>query len=112
MGQIDEVPCPNCKRTFKEHVAPDLKCLFEASKFEITEGFRIALSNDINSEKLERDALEKKYGRVWSTSELKQFFDVQGFLAPFVKVTRKEGTVAGAMMFQHMPRYYFNFIAD
>ena len=58
----------------------------------------------------ERKELEKVYGQVWDTQELQRDFSVQGFLAPCVSVTRKSDGVKGTLEFQHMPRFYFNFI--
>ena len=53
--------------------------------------------------------LEEKYGRVWTTEELRKEFEVTGFLAPFVSVIRKLDNVKGTMEFTHMPRFYFHF---
>lgn len=64
----------------------------------------------MDKEKTElRKELEEKYGRVWDTDELTEEFVVEGFLAPFVTVRRKEDGVRGSMKFTHMPRFYFNF---
>lgn len=80
-----------------------------------TEAFRRAKVREINSEvqtnnqNTERKRLEAKHGQVWNTDELTNDFDVSGFMAPFVVVTRKSDGVKGGLMFQHMPRFYFNF---
>jgi hypothetical protein len=37
---------------------------------------------------------------------------VHSFLAPFVVVTEKATGEKGTLEFTHMPRFYFNFIAD
>lgn len=103
-----EVCCKQCRRPFKEH-APEGKCLFEASTFDAHEELRIALSKDINSEALEREALEKRWGEVWDTKQVQQVFKIHGFLAPFVSVTRLADGAKGALTFQHLPRYYFVF---
>jgi hypothetical protein len=63
----------------------------------------------INSDQRERQGLEAQYGRVWNTQELSNDFEVQDFAAPFVVVKRKSDGKLGSLMFQHMPRYYFNF---
>lgn len=70
---------------------------------------RIAILCDINREPTERERLEQNYGQVWDTQELQQDFDVLGFRAPFVIVTRKADGVQGSLTFQHNPRYYFDF---
>lgn len=49
-------------------------------------------------------------GQIWDTQQLQTEFTVQGFLAPFVGVTRKADGVKGAMMFTHNPRFYFDFV--
>jgi len=46
---------------------------------------------------------------VWDTDQLRAEFEVTGFMAPFVAVRRKSDGVKGAMMFQHHPRFYFDF---
>jgi len=48
----------------------------------------------------------------YTTAELSELFEVISFCAPFVVVIRKEDGVKGTMQFDHMPRYYYNFIAD
>ena len=58
---------------------------------------------------MEREELEQKFGKVWDTNELTSEYRVEGFMAPYVVVTRKEDNVRGSLEFQHRPRYYFNF---
>lgn len=58
-----------------------------------------------------RDEL-KKYGPVYNTQELQENFVVESFLAPFCIVTRKSDNVKGTLQFTHMPRFYYNFLAD
>lgn len=64
---------------------------------------------EINAAPGSREALEAKYGQVWDTDQLRAEFEVTAFMAPFVGVTRKADGVKGLMMFQHAPRYYFQF---
>ncbi len=61
---------------------------------------------------MRRLALAAEYGQVWDTQQLRQDFEVIGFLAPLVVVRRKADGVKGSLEFQHRPRYYFNFVAD
>ncbi|KKN90957.1 hypothetical protein LCGC14_0225410 [marine sediment metagenome] len=61
---------------------------------------------------MNREELEKKYGQVWDTQELQKDFKVHSFLAPHITCTRKSDNRKGIMMFQHMPRFYFNFIGE
>lgn len=61
----------------------------------------------INAEPGSREALEARYGRVWTTDELAQDFEVIGFMAPLVVVRRKADGVKGSLEFQHSPRLYF-----
>ena len=74
-----------------------------------TESIRRLLVADINAEPGSREALTADYGQVWSTAELQQDFAVRGFAAPFVIVTRLSDGQAGCLVFQHSPRYYFDF---
>ena len=74
-----------------------------------TENTRRKMVAEINAEPGSREALEKQYGQVWDTQQLQADFTVDGFMAPFVCVTRKSDGKKGALMFQHMPRFYFSF---
>jgi len=47
-----------------------------------------------------------------TTDELREQYEVLGFLAPFVVVKRKSDGVKGSMEFTHNPRFYFNFQPD
>ncbi len=67
---------------------------------------------EINAEPGSREALEAEHGQVWDTPQLGQEFEVIGFMAPFVVVRRKADGVKGSLEFQHMPRFYFNFVPD
>ena len=77
-----------------------------------TEQVRRQMVQEINSNAGEREELEGRYGQVWDTKELTRAFHVHGFAAPCVVVTRKADGVKGSLMFQHYPRYYFDFSAD
>ena len=48
-------------------------------------------------------------GPTWTTSELQEDFEVEGFSAPYVVVKRKSDGVKGVLEFIHQPRVYFNF---
>ena len=74
-----------------------------------TEAIRREMVGEINKDPGERELLEAEHGQVWDTKELQQDFSVDGFLAPFVLVTRKSDGVKGSLTFQHSPRYYFDF---
>lgn len=74
-----------------------------------TEGIRRELVDKINAQPGSREALEAEHGQVWDTDELQKDFTVNGFLAPFVSVTRKSDGAKGVLMFQHGPRFYFGF---
>jgi hypothetical protein len=60
----------------------------------------------------ERKRLVEEYGRVWDPAELSQDFHVKGFLAPFVIVMEKTTGKTGSLLFQHTPRFYFQFEED
>tara|TARA_R100001594_G_scaffold8664_1_gene22068 strand:- start:76 stop:345 length:270 start_codon:yes stop_codon:yes gene_type:complete len=77
---------------------------------DTTEGIRKLVSGAINNDSAtDREAAEAQYGQVWTTSELTKEFFVKGFMAPYVVVVRKSDNQRGTMMFQHRPRFYFNF---
>ena len=79
---------------------------------DTTENARRVLLGAINVEPKERAALEAHHGQVWNTTELGQDFEVIGFLAPYVGVTRKSDGVRGSLLFQHWPRFYFRFLPE
>jgi hypothetical protein len=56
------------------------------------------------------EACEEAAPERFDTTQLQELFEVHGFLAPFVSVTRKADGVRGTMMFTHSPRRYFNFV--
>jgi len=65
---------------------------------------------EIEAEPGSREALEKQYGQVWTTDELRNDFDVIGFAAPLVVVIRKTDRQKGSLEFRSRPdRFYFNF---
>ena len=77
-----------------------------------TENIRKEMVDVINSDPNERAALEAKYGQVWDTQELQKDFEVKGFMVPFISVSRKSDGARGTMMFQHSPRYYFDYTRE
>jgi hypothetical protein len=48
-------------------------------------------------------------GQTWTTQQLREEFEVAGFMAPFVVVRRKSDGVRGTLTFRHAPRVYFDF---
>lgn len=77
-----------------------------------TEDARREIQAALNAEQAEREALEAKYGQVWDTEQIREEFEVLGFMAPFVVVKRKSDGKKGSLEFQHSPRYYFRFQED
>jgi hypothetical protein len=63
----------------------------------------------INGSPATRESLEAVYGDVWDANQLREQFEVLGFLAPLVIVHRKTDGVKGTVLFQHSPRFYFQF---
>ena len=57
-----------------------------------------------------RAEAEAKHGQVWNTHELQRDFEVEGFQAPCVVVRRKSDGKRGTLLFQHAPRFYFNWV--
>ena len=74
-----------------------------------TEAIRRERLAEINAEPNSREALEAEYGQVWDTQQLRQDFEVIGFLAPLVVVRRRLDGVKGSLEFRHSPRFYFRF---
>src|SRR5438445_7717594 len=65
-----------------------------------------------NTTDAERRRLEAEYGQVWDSAQLASAFEVLGFLAPYVVVRRRSDGRKGSLEFQHIPRFYFNFVLD
>jgi hypothetical protein len=59
-----------------------------------------------------RATLEAQCGQVYDTDEFKRAFVLHGFAAPFVMVTEIKTGRRGSLEFQHMPRFYYNFVPD
>jgi hypothetical protein len=85
---------------------------FTEAEKAVAEEMRRDLQCEVNANPGSREALEAKHGQVWSTQELQKDFDVLGFAAPFVVVSRKSDGRRGSLMFQHDPRFYYNFQED
>ena len=66
----------------------------------------------MNADPGDRAALEAQHGQVWDAQELARDFVVEGFMAPFVVVRRKADGAVGSLLFQHHPRYYFDWAPD
>jgi len=77
-----------------------------------TEPVRRLMVSAINAQPGSREALEQEHGHVWDTNELGKDFEVLWFNAPFCLVRRKSDGVKGSLMFQHSPRFYFDFTED
>lgn len=73
-----------------------------------TEDIRRERLIELNAVPSSREALEAEHGKVWTTQELAEQFQVLGFMAPLVVVRRKSDGVKGSLEFQHNPRFYFN----
>lgn len=74
-----------------------------------TESIRRERMAEINAEPGSRADLEARYGQVWDTNQLRNDFEVVGFMAPLVVVKRKTDGQKGSLEFQGNPRFYFNF---
>lgn len=77
-----------------------------------TEPIRRQRLVEINAQPGSREALEAEYGQVWTTEQLREDFEIIGFLAPLVAVRRQSDGQKGSLEFQHSPRLYFNFVPD
>jgi hypothetical protein len=74
-----------------------------------TEAIRRQRLAEINRAPGSREALEAEHGQVWDTDQLREDFEVVGFMAPLVVVRRKSDGVKGSLEFQASPRFYFSF---
>jgi len=77
-----------------------------------TENIRRARVAELNAGEPSRAELEAQHGKLWTTTELTEEFEVKGFMAPFVVVRRKADGALGSLEFTHSPRFYFNWRAD
>ena len=50
--------------------------------------------------------------RYLTTKEMQELYTVDSFLYPFVFVRRRSDNAKGTIQFQHMPRFYFNFVRE
>ena len=85
------------------------RCSCGLGAIDETEGHRRFVSAAINRNPEGREALETAYGQVWNTEELRRDFEVLSFMAPYVVVIRLSDSMLGSLLFQHDPRYYFDF---
>jgi hypothetical protein len=52
-------------------------------------------------------ALAADPDRKWTTDQLREDFEVLGYMAPFVTVRRRSDGALGSLEFTHSPRTYF-----
>ena len=48
----------------------------------------------------------------WDHDEVREHFEIIGFMAPFCVAIRKSDGAKGSLEFTHHPRFYFNFVVD
>jgi len=77
-----------------------------------TESRRRMLVRHINDVEAGREALEERFGQVWDTAQLGEDFIVESFLAPFVLVIHKKTQHKGTLVFQHRPRFYWEWTPE
>lgn len=79
-----------------------------------TENRRRQMVGQINSDPLSREELEALYGKgnIWNTNELSRDFTMHGFMAPLCVVTEKSSGRKGSVLFQHSPRFYFDWAPE
>lgn len=71
------------------------------------EQLRIRLARKINANPKTYEELQKESAQVWTNEEFKEQFYKVGFLAPFVFATHRKTGKEMFLMFQHLPRFYF-----
>jgi hypothetical protein len=77
-----------------------------------TEEIRRARVDQLHEETTNRLELEERYGKVWNRDQMRAEFEVLGFMAPLVVVKERATGKLGSLEFQHMPRFYFNWVED
>lgn len=82
-----------------------------------TESIRRARVVELNQgltqdEKTRLEALQAQYGQVWNLAQLREEYEIIGFMAPYVVVRELATGKKGSMEFTHMPRFYFNYVED
>ena len=63
-----------------------------------------------HSQPRSREELESVYTKVWDEQQLRQDYDVLGFVDETVEVRRKADGAHGSLSFQDRPRFYFGWI--
>ena len=48
----------------------------------------------------------------WDHDQVRDHFEIVGFMAPFCVAIRKVDGKRGSLEFTHHPRWYFNFVED
>lgn len=79
---------------------------------DVTEAIRRERLLEINAVPGSREALEAVHGKVWTTDELREEYEVVGFMAPVCVVRRRSDGRKGSVFFQHSPRFFFGFVPD
>ena len=77
-----------------------------------TEDIRRAQQAHLNAKQAQRTVLEANYGKIWDADELREDFEILGFMTPYVVARERKTGKKGRLQFQHDPRFYFNFQAD
>ena len=52
------------------------------------------------------------YGESWTSEQVREEFEIESFLTPFVFATRRSTGERGMLSFRHAPRLYFNWDED
>ena len=80
----------------------------------IRRGRLVEINSAVEShdQEAEHKRLESQHGQIWDAAQLAEEFEVIGFAAPYIVVKRKADGRKGSLEFQHMPRFYFNFVVD
>jgi hypothetical protein len=101
------------KQPWYEHSASDdQKVIIACDDEEYLDARRRELITEVNARPKTRSDLECMALDVWDSEELARDFEVLGFRAPFVVVERRSDGTRGSIMFQHDPRFYFEFRTD
>jgi len=98
----DRIPEGTCAREFILHAL----CSLNGAMSHLLSGISRTENGQREKNMSNRQALEAKFGKVWSEEELAQEFVVTAIIAPHVVARRKADNVVGTLEFTG--QFYFN----
>ena len=86
---------------------------FDRNVADHTEEMRRFAMKEMAKKSASYEKLVAHYGKdnVWTSKQVMKTFEVTSFMAPYCTCVRKSDGQVGSLIFQHSPRFYFNFVA-